>query len=87
MVYFQNKNPNLDKFLEGPAMDDVGRFYVHLVDFTTRGYILWAFGLFSSYLVHFGMLQQEKSGNPADESRWRFKVGPLQQFVGIDPST
>jgi hypothetical protein len=86
MVYFQTKNPNLDKFWRVLRLTMLFS-YVHLVDFTTRWYILWAFGLFSSYLVHFGMLQQEKSGNPADESRWRFKVGPLQQFVGIDPST
>jgi hypothetical protein len=35
MVYFQNKNPNLGKFFEVLATEDVGAFYDHVVYFTT----------------------------------------------------
>jgi hypothetical protein len=50
-------------------MEDGGIFYGHLV------YILLTFGLFCGhfvyryygYLVYFGMLHQEKSGNPASD--------------------
>jgi hypothetical protein len=36
-------------------------------------HILWPFSIFHGYLVYFsrfGMLYQEKSGNPALHSRW-----------------
>jgi hypothetical protein len=39
----------------------------HLVNFMSIWYILWSFGKFCGHLVHifgFGMLHQEKSGNP-----------------------
>jgi hypothetical protein len=39
-----------------------GLFYGHLVYFEGIWYILWLFGIFSPV---FGMLYQEKSGNPA----------------------
>jgi hypothetical protein len=48
-------------------MEGVGIFYVHLVYFTDIWYILWAFGIFYGRLVdffRFGILYQEKSGNP-----------------------
>jgi hypothetical protein len=38
MVYFQTKNPNLDKFWS-LAMEDVGVFYCHLVYFAAN----WSF--------------------------------------------
>jgi hypothetical protein len=31
MVYFQTKNRNLGTFSDGIAMEDVGKFYGHLV--------------------------------------------------------
>jgi hypothetical protein len=55
--------------LEGLAIEDVGCFYVQLVLLA----ILWPFGIFYGYLVYcsrFGMLYQEKSGNPGFE-QWR----------------
>jgi hypothetical protein len=55
MVYFQTKNPDLDKYFEDLAMEDVGIFYGHLVYSTVIWYIS----------PRFGMLHQEKSGNPA----------------------
>jgi hypothetical protein len=53
--------------LEGFAIEDVGIFYEHLVHFTVFCYILWTFGLNRGNLVYFarfGILFQEKSGNP-----------------------
>jgi hypothetical protein len=53
--------------LEALAKEVVGLFYGHLVYFTVIWYILWQFGVFVGYLVYFsrfGMLHQEKSGNP-----------------------
>jgi hypothetical protein len=44
-----------------------GLFYGHLVNFTTIWYIFWPFGTFCGLLgtfSRFGMLNQEKSGNP-----------------------
>jgi hypothetical protein len=50
-------------------MEDIGTFFDHLVYFTAIGFILWSylviiFGLLI-YFPRFGMLYQEKSGNPA----------------------
>jgi hypothetical protein len=48
-------------------MEDVGIFYGPMVYFTATWYILWSFGIFygcSVYFPRFGMLYQEKSGNP-----------------------
>jgi hypothetical protein len=49
-------------------MEDVGIFYVHLVNFPAIWHILWLFGIFYPVwyiFTRFGMLYQEKSGNPA----------------------
>jgi hypothetical protein len=54
--------------LEGLAAEDVGIFFGHLVHFTAFCYILWTFGRIRGNLVYFsrfGILYQEKSGNPA----------------------
>jgi hypothetical protein len=49
-------------------MENLGVFYDHLVYFTAIGNILWPFGIFCGNLVlffpRFGILDQEKSGNP-----------------------
>jgi hypothetical protein len=48
-------------------MEDVGIVYGHLVHFMVFCYILWIFGIVRGYLVYFslfGILYQEKSGNP-----------------------
>jgi hypothetical protein len=56
-------------------MEYVGLLYVHWVCFTAIWYILWPFGVFCGHLEYFmvtwhilprfGILYQEKSGNPA----------------------
>jgi hypothetical protein len=48
-------------------MENVGLFYAHLEYAMAIWYILWSFGNFvvSGYIFHhFGILCQEKSGNP-----------------------
>jgi hypothetical protein len=48
-------------------MEDVGIFNGHLVHFRSFCYILWTFGIVRGNLVYisrFGILYQEKSGNP-----------------------
>jgi hypothetical protein len=49
-------------------MEDVGIFYVHLVQVMVFFYILWIFGIVCGNVVYFsrfGILYREKSGNPA----------------------
>jgi hypothetical protein len=49
------------------AMEDVGIFYGHLVYFKAIWSTLWPFGIYFTileYCLCFGMLYQEKSGNP-----------------------
>jgi hypothetical protein len=54
-------------------MENVGKFYDHLIYFTIIGNILWPFGIFFGHLEYifprFGMLYQEKSGNPATKRK------------------
>jgi hypothetical protein len=48
-------------------MEDVEKIHGHLVYFIAIGYICWLFGIFVGYWVYFsrfGILHQEKSGNP-----------------------
>jgi hypothetical protein len=48
-------------------MEEDGIFHGHLVQITVFCYILWTFGKFRGNLVYFsrfGILYQEKSGNP-----------------------
>jgi hypothetical protein len=64
---FSNQNSRFGQILEGLPMEGAGIIYGHLVYFTATLYILWPFGLLCSYLVYFyrfGMLYQQKSGNP-----------------------
>jgi hypothetical protein len=52
------------------AMENLGIFYDLLVYFTAVGNMIWPFGIFCGHLAYFspfwyGILYQEKSGNPA----------------------
>jgi hypothetical protein len=42
----------LGKFFEGIAVEDVGIFNCHFVNFMAKWYILWPFGAFCGHLVH-----------------------------------
>jgi hypothetical protein len=63
MVHFPSKNPNFGYILEGLRAEDAGIFYAHLEYFMVIRYILWSVGYI---FLHFGMLHQEKAGNPAE---------------------
>jgi hypothetical protein len=68
MVCFRTKNPNLGKFCRALEWKMLVYFtYGHLECFTAVCYILWPFSNVVAiwYIFpHFGILCQEKSGNP-----------------------
>jgi hypothetical protein len=59
--FFSNQKSQFVLTLEGLAMEDIGIFYVHLVNFTAIWYILTRFGTFLPVLV---CCIKKKSGNP-----------------------
>jgi hypothetical protein len=75
-------------------MENLGIFYDHLVYFTAIGNILWPLGIYYGHLVYFmviwyifprfGILYQEKSGNPAARIGWvaAQEKKTEQQFFG-----
>jgi hypothetical protein len=53
-----------------------GVFYCHLVYFVAIWYIVWQFGICNGHLIYFsrfGMLYQEKSGNPEHRHNYSFR--------------
>jgi hypothetical protein len=68
IVYFQTKNPNLGKHCRALDLKMlICIFYGHLEYFMAIWDILWPFGTFCVHLVHFsvfGIMYEEKSGNP-----------------------
>jgi hypothetical protein len=72
---FSNQKSQFWSILEGLAMENLSKFFDHLVCITAIGNILWPFGIFCGNLVYFvviwyifprfGILDQGKSGNPA----------------------
>jgi hypothetical protein len=69
---FSNQKSKFGKILEVLAMEDVGILYGHLVHFKVFCYILWTLGIVRGNFVYFslfGILYEEKSGNPAP-ARW-----------------
>jgi hypothetical protein len=77
MVCFQTQNPNLVKFWRALNWKKF-KYYMAIWN------ILWTFGVFYNHLVHFsgfGIVYQEKSGNPAVESKegGKEKMGHLCQ--------
>jgi hypothetical protein len=53
-------------------MEDISIFHGSLVYLQAIWYYLWPFGIFYGHLVYFsrfGILHQEKSGNPAKPCR------------------
>jgi hypothetical protein len=67
-------------------MENLVIFYDHLVYFRDIGNILWPFGIFCGYLVifpRFGILNQEKSGNPDPRLSKQVKTtGDLRLALG-----
>jgi hypothetical protein len=69
MLYFQTKNPNLKKFwsaLEWKMFEYVMPIWNMLL-MLTFGMFLWSFGNFVAFwyiFSRFGILYQQKSGNP-----------------------
>jgi hypothetical protein len=61
MVYFQNKKSRHGQILEGPALEDVGILYGHLIYFTA----IWSIFPVLVDFSCFGMLNYEKYGNTA----------------------
>jgi hypothetical protein len=68
MVHFKNQKFNFGYILKGLGMENVGLFYVsHLAYFKAVWYILCPSGKFCVIwhtFPRFGILHQEKSGNP-----------------------
>jgi hypothetical protein len=69
---FSNQKYQFGSILEGLGMGKVGILFGHLENITSIWYILWPFG----YLVaiwyifpRFGILCQEKSGNPGRDTK------------------
>jgi hypothetical protein len=57
---------------EGLEMENIGILHARLVFLFSFWYILWPFGIFLAILVYFshaGLLDQEKSGKPAQQSK------------------
>jgi hypothetical protein len=68
MVCFQTKNPSLGKFWTVLQWKILVYFFDHLIYFTAIENILGPFSIFCGRVVFFpsfGILYQEKSGNPA----------------------
>jgi hypothetical protein len=66
---FANQKSHFWYILEGAG---IGLFYGHFVDFTAIWYLFWPFWfIFEAFVIfyHFGILYQEKSGNPDDEDK------------------
>jgi hypothetical protein len=65
---FSNQKSQFGLILEGPRKKNDGIFYDYSEYFTVIWYILWPFGnvvVIWYIFPRFGILRQEKSGNPA----------------------
>jgi hypothetical protein len=79
-LFFQTNNPNLGKFYRCFRLVNVYMFYGHSEYFIEIWDILWPFGIFCIHLLHFsgfGIMYQEKSGNPGWS--WKKIVSPENQ--------
>jgi hypothetical protein len=55
-----------------------GTFYGQMVHFVVIWYILWSFGIF---FPRFGMLNREKSGNPANHTLYPITLNSLTHIT------
>jgi hypothetical protein len=84
MVSFRTENPNFGKLLRVLQWKMLVYFMAIWSIFNTIWHILWPFGISSLVLVHFtnfGMLYQEKSGNPAAETTGRRQMAGKNFFA------
>jgi hypothetical protein len=58
-------------------MEDVGIFFVHLVNFLAIRHILWPFGIFSPVLIHFFLFWYV-----APRKIWQPCSATQSQFIG-----
>jgi hypothetical protein len=82
---FSNQKSKVWKILEGLPMEGVGMFYGHLVHFTVFCCILFTFGVVRGHLVVFslfGILYQEKSGNPGLNLAYTYIIPP-QKTISV----
>jgi hypothetical protein len=73
MVYFQTKTTNFGKFWRAlHSLENVVLFYVHLEYFADIWYILMTIWYIlcslGAFFPGFGIMHQEKSGNPGKDS-------------------
>jgi hypothetical protein len=78
--YIFKQKAQFGLFLEGLRIENVGIIYGHLVYFTAIWYILWPFGNLLVIFSRFGILCQEKSGNPVSDSKLPGQVQPACQI-------
>jgi hypothetical protein len=81
--FFETKNPNLSTFVRGLWIENVVLFFISLEYFKSIWYILGYIGIFYGHFVYifprFGILRQEKSGNPAPSSCANWRTENLQK--------
>jgi hypothetical protein len=68
-------------------VEDVGKFFGHLVHFTVFCYILLTFGMVCGNLVYFsnfGILYEEKSGNPGSGAFRQRREGKNIDIYDVD---
>jgi hypothetical protein len=78
----KRKKSQFGLILEGLTMQDVGIFYGQLVHFTAIWYTLSISSSFGIFISRFGMLYQEKSGNPGSNKRLTFYCVTKVMFAG-----
>jgi hypothetical protein len=72
---FSNQKSKFGSILEGIEMEHIGIFYGHLEYIMAIWYIIWPFGgILVYYFTRFGILYNEKYGNPGHKvQRCRLK--------------
>jgi hypothetical protein len=86
--YFFKPKIQIWPFLEGLSVEDVGIFFGHFwsilsPDSMFCGHLVYFMVDLYTILVHFGMLYQEKSGNPGTNAYLRALQAKLEQDFGV----
>jgi hypothetical protein len=86
---FSNQRSQFGKNFQGLGLENFDIFYGHLEYFMDIWDILWPFVTFCVHLVHFssfGIMHQEKSGNPVDGANIS-PICELESFDGCNEKT